>query len=135
MMQLSSGLLAQEGLRAWRGTGEGFALLSHPEEGKAQPPCAWKLECPGVPAPCQGSAHPHLEDTPSPLPCLAETCPIGLIGFPYTPPHSERRLAQGAGESGVRRAGQGRQRQHDDTCMLCTQLDPILTSRGNGILN
>lgn len=107
--QLSSGLLAQEGYGRGGGRGEGFMLLSHPKEGRAQPPCAWKPECPGVPTPCQGSAHPHLEDTPSPLPCLAETCPVGLIGSPYTPPDSARRLAWGSGESGVRRAGTGTQ--------------------------
>lgn len=117
MTQLSLGLLAQEGRGRGGGSWEGIVLLSHPKEGRAQSPCAWKPECPGVPTPCESSAHSHLENTPSPLPCLAETCPIGLIGSPHTLPKSERRLAWGAGESGVRRAGDRLQGQHDGTRM------------------
>lgn len=49
---LSSGLLAQEGRGRGGGSGEGMGLLSHTEEERAQPPCAWKPGCPGVPTPC-----------------------------------------------------------------------------------
>lgn len=129
MTQLSSGP-GPGGVRAWWGQRGGvcIALSSYRREGPATLSVPWGVYT--LPALCPPPPGRHT----LPLPCLAETCPIGPIGSPH-PSTLREEAGLGCGESGVRRAGEGRQGQRDDTCMLGIHLDPILTSRGNGTLN
>lgn len=88
--------------------GEGFVLLSHPrEERRAQPPYAWKPECPEVPTP--GWCPAHLEDTPSPFTLSGRNLPYSLWQASPVLLPMERRLAWDSGESGASRAGEGLQ--------------------------
>lgn len=99
--------------------GEGLAALESLE--------AWVPQ--GVPTPCHCPAHPHLEDTPSPITGSGRNLPYR----PRWPCPSlsslQRRQGWQAGESGVGRTGEGLcvlLGQCDDTAHVCawTQFSP-----------